>query len=103
MGLSMLGFAHDYLGDDDYASDDTQRWTRIHSDAVSCDELGPAGVAKIILNTIGTEQPVYLSVNIDVIDPGLAPCNQYTRTRWLVYKGSSESVGWCRTVELSRG
>ena len=35
--------------------------------------LGPDGVARKITDAIGTEKPVFLSVDIDVLDPGLAP------------------------------
>lgn len=48
------------------------------------------GVAQRILDTIGTEVPVYLSVDIDVIDPGLAPAT-----------GTPEPGGWT-TRELVR-
>jgi len=35
--------------------------------------VGVKGIIDLILERIGTEVPVYLSVDIDVIDPGLAP------------------------------
>lgn len=60
-------------GYEDDADDSTQGWVRIASDEISSDALGPAGVARQIMDTIGTEKPVLLSVDIDVIDPGLAP------------------------------
>ena len=67
--------------DDDY--DNLQGWLRIPSDAIAYDDLGPKGVAESIMDTIGTERPVYLSVDIDVIDPGLAPAT-----------GTPEPAGW---------
>lgn len=60
-------------GLEDNESDEAQGWTRIASDEIANDALGPAGIAQAILSTIGTESPVYLSVDIDVIDPGLCP------------------------------
>ena len=60
-------------GLEDNESDEAQGWTRIASDEIATDALGPAGIAQSILGTIGTESPVYLSVDIDVIDPGLCP------------------------------
>jgi len=78
----------------DHESDDTQGWLRIPSDAVACDELGSAGVAKKIMDTIGTEKPVYLSVDIDVVDPGLAPGT-----------GTPEPGGWTtrELIKVLRG
>ena len=57
----------------DNINDDSQGWLRIESDAIAADDLGVRGVAGRILGNIGTERPVYLSVDIDVVDPGLAP------------------------------
>ncbi|OBT62319.1 hypothetical protein VE03_09067 [Pseudogymnoascus sp. 23342-1-I1] len=59
-------------GWDDYDDDDRQGFFRISADDID-DIGGPAGVAKLIMEKIGTEIPVYLSVDIDVVDPGLAP------------------------------
>lgn len=75
-------------GIQDNDGDTQQGWVRIASDEVSSDELGPRGVAKKIMDTIGTERPVYLSIDIDVIDPGLAPGT-----------GTPEPGGW-QTREL---
>jgi agmatinase len=56
----------------DYEDDTRQGFMRISTDDI--DDLGgPLGVAEAIMARIGTEVPVYLSVDIDVIDPGLAP------------------------------
>ncbi|KAL3424988.1 Guanidinobutyrase [Phlyctema vagabunda] len=78
-------------GDDfgDYEDDERQGFLRISSDDI--DDLGgPKGVVEAIMNRIGTEVPVYLSVDIDVIDPGLAPGT-----------GTPEAGGWT-TRELIR-
>lgn len=59
-------------GFEDYDDDTKQGFMRISTDDI--DEMGGAkGVAEAIMARIGTEVPVYLSVDIDVIDPGLAP------------------------------
>lgn len=69
-------------GWEDYEDDDRQGFMRISADDI--DELdGPKGVARAIMERIGTEVPVYLSVDIDVIDPGLAPGT-----------GTPEAGGW---------
>lgn len=72
----------------DWADDDAQGWTRITADDI--DDIGTAGVINQIMNKSGTEDPVYLSVDIDVIDPGLAPGT-----------GTPEPGGWT-TRELIR-
>ncbi|CAI7650861.1 hypothetical protein ACN42_g8513 [Penicillium freii] len=50
-----------------------QGFIRIHADDI--DELGPMGVVETIIARTGIdpEQPVYLSVDIDVLDPSTAP------------------------------
>jgi agmatinase len=72
----------------DYDDDDRQGFLRISSDDI--DDIGPKGVIEAIMSRIGTEIPVYLSVDIDVIDPGLAPGT-----------GTPEAGGWT-TRELIR-
>lgn len=77
-GLIANGSVHAGLrtrlsGLEDNINDDSQGWLRIESDAIAYDSLGPAGIAAKIMSTLGTEKPVYMSVDIDVIDPGLAP------------------------------
>lgn len=77
-GLIAPGSVHAGLrtrlsGIHDNKDDSTQGWLRIASDEISPHELGPLGIAQKIMETIGTEKPVYLSIDIDVIDPGLAP------------------------------
>ena len=55
----------------DYENDEKQGFLRIESDDI--DEFGVQGIVDMIMDRMGTETPVYLSVDIDVIDPGLAP------------------------------
>ncbi|KAL7626808.1 hypothetical protein AAE478_003582 [Parahypoxylon ruwenzoriense] len=72
----------------DYEDDTAQNWVRISSDEV--DDLGTQGVIDQIMKTLGTEDPVYLSVDIDVLDPAFAPGT-----------GTPEPGGWT-TRELIR-
>lgn len=67
-----------------------QGFIRIHADDI--DDLGPKGIVDVLINRIGLDpdQPVYLSVDIDVIDPGLAPGT-----------GTPEPGGWT-TREMIR-
>jgi agmatinase len=79
----------------DLTDDDVQGWERI-----SADEMDECGGAASIIDRIlrrvesgsdgGRETPVYLSVDIDVLDPGLAPGT-----------GTPEPGGWT-TRELIR-
>ncbi|KAF2691049.1 Arginase/deacetylase [Lentithecium fluviatile CBS 122367] len=77
-------------GDDteDYADDSQQGWVRISTDDI--DDMGVKGVIQTIMDRVGTETPVYLSIDIDVIDPGMAPGT-----------GTPEPGGWT-TRELIR-
>lgn len=77
-------------GDDaeDHADDSQQGWIRIATDDI--DDIGASGIITSILNRVGTKTPVYLSIDIDVIDPGLAPGT-----------GTPEPGGWT-TRELIR-
>ncbi|GFG24470.1 putative agmatinase 2 [Aspergillus udagawae] len=63
------------VDDSDYTAPNTpeQGFMRIHADDI--DELGPMGIVDKIIERIGLdpEQPVYLSVDIDVLDPSTAP------------------------------
>ncbi|KAL4998155.1 arginase family-domain-containing protein [Aspergillus recurvatus] len=64
------------VDDSDYTAPGTpeQGFMRIHADDI--DELGgPMGVVNKIMERIGLDldQPVYLSVDIDVLDPSTAP------------------------------
>ncbi|KAH6615051.1 arginase family-domain-containing protein [Boeremia exigua] len=77
-------------GDDaaDYEDDTQQGWMRISTDDI--DDIGTKGIIESIMDRVGTEAPVYLSIDIDVIDPGLAPAT-----------GTPEPGGWS-TRELIR-
>lgn len=81
-------------GDDfsDYHDDDRQGFLRIETDDI--EELGVSGIVEIILDTIGPDTPLYLSVDIDVLDPGIAPGT-----------GTPEPGGWTmrELVQILRG
>ncbi|KKA28777.1 hypothetical protein TD95_002868 [Thielaviopsis punctulata] len=59
------------MDDADFRDDTAQGWFRILADDI--DDIGVDGVVKSIMDRLGTENPVYLSVDIDIIEPGLAP------------------------------
>jgi agmatinase len=67
-----------------------QGFIRIHADDI--DELGPMGIVQKLEDRIGLDpdQPVYLSLDIDVLDPSTAPGT-----------GTPEPGGWT-TRELIR-
>lgn len=77
---------------DDYADDDRQGFLRISSDDI--DDIGTSGVISAIMERMGTETPVYLSIDIDVLDPGLAPGT-----------GTPEAGGWTsrELIRILRG
>ncbi|KAL2036512.1 hypothetical protein N7G274_010742 [Stereocaulon virgatum] len=79
-------------GWDDYDDDDRQGFIRISSDDI--DDMGTSGIIATILERIGTELPTYLSLDIDVIDPGLAPGT-----------GTPEAGGWTsrEVIRILRG
>lgn len=72
----------------DHEDDTAQNWVRIAADDI--DDIGTAGIVKTIMDTLGTEDPVYLSIDIDVLDPAFAPGT-----------GTPEPGGWT-TRELIR-
>ncbi|RDA84265.1 hypothetical protein CP532_1983 [Ophiocordyceps camponoti-leonardi (nom. inval.)] len=72
----------------DNDSDGAQGWVRFSADDM--DDKGTAGIIEGIMKTLGTEDPVYLSVDIDVLDPAFAPGT-----------GTPEPGGWT-TRELIR-
>lgn len=76
----------------DYDADTLQGFYRIESDDI--DTLTPKGVARLIMDRMGTDVPVYLSVDIDVLDPGLAPGT-----------GTPEPGGWTtrELIQILRG
>ncbi|KAL2848909.1 arginase family-domain-containing protein [Aspergillus pseudoustus] len=49
---------------------DSQNWKRFSADDI--DTLGTQGVINGIMDILGTDSPVYLSVDIDVLDPAFA-------------------------------
>jgi agmatinase len=82
--LSDIGWA-------DYDDDSAQNWVRISADDI--DDLGVKGVINSILESFSgaaSDDPIYLSVDIDVLDPGFAPGT-----------GTPEPGGWT-TRELIR-
>jgi agmatinase len=85
-----LGLRTRLTGNDygDYNDDEKQGFLRIEADDI--DTLGTQGIIDAVMSRMGTEAPVYLSVDIDVIDPGLAPGT-----------GTPEPGGWT-TRELIR-
>lgn len=74
----------------DYDDDSAQNWVRIGADDMDDLPGGTAGVVARIMSALGTEDPVYLSVDIDVLDPAFAPGT-----------GTPEPGGWT-TRELIR-
>ncbi|KAK0382764.1 hypothetical protein NLU13_9860 [Sarocladium strictum] len=76
----------------DLEEDTEQGWHRIAADDI--DDIGVAKVIEIIMTKLGTERPVYLSLDIDVIDPGMAPAT-----------GTPEPGGWTtrEVIRILRG
>lgn len=76
----------------DYDDDERQGFLRIETDDI--DVLGAQGIVDAIMARMGTEVPVYLSIDIDVIDPGLAPGT-----------GTPEPGGWTtrELIKILRG
>ncbi|KAG6381759.1 agmatinase [Boletus reticuloceps] len=64
----------------DYANDDASGFQRI--EAREIDKIGTDGIIKKIRETVG-DRPVYLSIDIDSIDPAFAPAT-----------GTPETGGW---------
>ncbi|ETN39704.1 agmatinase [Cyphellophora europaea CBS 101466] len=84
-GLRTRLGGHDYS---DYDVDTAVGFFRIEADDI--DALKPEGIAELIMQRIGRDVPCYVSVDIDVLDPGLAPGT-----------GTPEPGGWT-TRELIR-
>ena len=78
----------------DYVDDDAQGWLRISADEI--DELRPGGIVRRMVERVGLDdgEPVYLSFDIDVVDPGLAPGT-----------GTPEPGGWTsrEVIAMLRG
>ncbi|KAH3901353.1 related to agmatinase [Saccharomycodes ludwigii] len=83
-----VGLRTRLAGWEDYDVDDDTGFTRIEADEIL--ELGVKGMADKILSIVPKDKPVYVSVDIDVIDPGSAPgtgtmeCGGFL-TRELIY------------------
>lgn len=52
-------------------------------EAREIDTIGTDGIIKKIIDRVGTERPVYLSIDIDTLDPAFAPAT-----------GTPETGGW---------
>jgi agmatinase len=76
----------------DYDVDTAVGFYRIEADDI--DVLRPEGIAELIMARMGTQVPVYVSVDIDVLDPGLAPGT-----------GTPEAGGWTtrELIQILRG
>jgi agmatinase len=68
-------------GPSDYDNDGYCGFTRV--EAREIDVIGTEGVARRILERVGTTKPVYLSIDIDTLDPAFAPAT-----------GTPETGGW---------
>ncbi|ORY78576.1 arginase family-domain-containing protein [Protomyces lactucae-debilis] len=73
---------------DDYMHDQEVGFKLI--EAREMDSIGADGIAANIMNVLGKDRPVYLSIDIDVLDPSVAPGT-----------GTPESGGWT-TREMLR-
>ncbi|KIV92472.1 agmatinase [Exophiala mesophila] len=68
-------------GPSDYENDGYCGFTRV--EAREIDEIGTEGIIKRIKDRVGTKNPVYLSIDIDTLDPAFAPAT-----------GTPETGGW---------
>lgn len=77
---------------DDFVDDERQGFLRISADDI--DDFGTQGITDMILERIGTTTPVYLSLDIDVLDPGVCPGT-----------GTPEPGGWTsrEVIRILRG
>lgn len=73
-------------GWDDYTRDDAQGYLRTGD----IDDIGVDGIIRQIMDRVGSKTPVYLSVDIDILDPAIAPGT-----------GAPEAGGWTMR-EMSR-
>ena len=98
-------------GWDDYHDDERQGFLRISADDI--DEMGTAGIVSAILDRIGRDTPTYLSLDIDVLDPGLVsrlplPPSEATLTsnfQQCPGTGTPEAGGWTsrEVIRILRG
>jgi agmatinase len=65
----------------DYDNDGYCGFTRV--EAREIDTIGTAGIIQKIRERVGTKEPVYLSIDIDTLDPAFAPAT-----------GTPETGGW---------
>ncbi|KAK5077892.1 hypothetical protein LTR64_003706 [Lithohypha guttulata] len=65
----------------DYDNDGYCGFERV--EAREIDEIGTEGIIKRIVDRLGTKRPVYLSIDIDTLDPAFAPAT-----------GTPETGGW---------
>ncbi|KAH0429146.1 hypothetical protein CcaCcLH18_08643 [Colletotrichum camelliae] len=65
----------------DYDEDELFGFARI--EAREIDDIGTRGIVKKIIERVGTDKPVYLSIDIDTLDPAFAPAT-----------GTPETGGW---------
>ncbi len=89
----------------DHEDDSAQNWVRISADDI--DDMGTAGVIKAILDSFATAEsagdPVYLSVDIDVLDPGaLAPIPRDVHTQGCFPRSSGSLLSDVLTDGLKR-
>lgn len=68
-------------GPSDYTNDGYCGFTRV--EAREIDTIGTAGIIRKIRDRVGTTDPVYLSIDIDTLDPAFAPAT-----------GTPETGGW---------
>jgi agmatinase len=68
-------------GPSDYENDGYCGFTRV--EAREIDKIGTKGIIKAIKDRVGTKNPVYLSIDIDTLDPAFAPAT-----------GTPETGGW---------
>ena len=65
----------------DYDNDGNMGFAMV--EAREIDSIGTAGIIKRIVDRVGTTDPVYLSIDIDTLDPAFAPAT-----------GTPETGGW---------
>ena len=92
-------------------------------EAREIDVIGTAGIIKKIRERVGTEKPVYLSIDIDTLDPACRflpadpflsfialhilmsysrSCNRYPRDRWMDYTRAPYHHPWTGRYQLRR-
>lgn len=57
-------------------------------EAREIDKIGTDGIIKKILDRVGTEKPVYLSLDIDTLDPACESPNRYLALFFFYYAGT---------------